>query len=314
MNNTIVNRVKDTLKAALYRMGWVIYRRPDNAAQTEQLPPLLQDPFEALHFTRSGINVAFECPLNKCVLPLGWGYSVSEWAPHVEAAREIAAGRVSLPTQSVLKAYYDIWQPASAGETLPNLELRRSKIAGLPGYAIRCSPWRAQRVDKILEQLNEWWENDAEEHLGKRLSIHQHGTKMYGPVSSDLLGFEYQRLSNLVDVFKRTSYDRSHGHIQVSMLRRDNEVRFLKTSRGYHRAAVLAALGHATVPATFRIRYPNVIDIRDVADWPLVRRGVWDRDEAEQYFHHLFDFDSRAWARERGLIFKSGSTYTVSKK
>ena len=303
MKGNLRRRVKDAIKAAFYQAGWVVYRRPDPHQQDDsECRPLVEDPIEAMHLARSGIDVAFRCPLDKCVLPLGWGYSKDAWGPHVEAAREIVNGRVSSASESVLRRYYDCWQPPSAGSALPKLPLTWSRIAGFPGYAVRCSPWRVQQLSHLLKQLEEWWENDAEEHSGKRLSVRYHGTKMHGPVSEELLRLEFERLRFLVEVFLEESYDRTHGEIQVTMLRREGDVRFLKTGPGYHRTAVYAALRHDIIPAVFRNPSPVVVDIHEIEEWPQVRRGVWERNEAEAYFHHLFDLDSRAWARERGLL------------
>lgn len=62
----------------------------------------------------------------------------------------------------------------------------------------------------------------------------------------------------------------------------------------------MSALGYKTIPAVFK--RDHIIRVDDVDYWPQVRSGVWGRDDALRYVDHLFDFDSRAWAQERGLL------------
>jgi len=83
------------------------------------------------------------------------------------------------------------------------------------------------------------------------------------------------------------------------VLRRDGDYRCL-VEHGHHRIGAAAALGMSNIPAT--IRQGATIDRADVDYWTQVRRGIWPRHAALDYFHHLFDFDSRAWADTRGLI------------
>lgn len=61
----------------------------------------------------------------------------------------------------------------------------------------------------------------------------------------------------------------------------------------------MTALGFQTIPARFHRQH--VVDIEMAEHWPQVRSGLWTQEQAEAYFNHLFDFDSRAWARARGL-------------
>lgn len=64
----------------------------------------------------------------------------------------------------------------------------------------------------------------------------------------------------------------------------------------------MSALGYETIPAIFF--RSHVVDIEMARHWPNVRNGLWTREQAEAYFHHLFDFDSLAWAREQGYVQK----------
>ena len=75
------------------------------------------------------------------------------------------------------------------------------------------------------------------------------------------------------------------------------EYRFV-ASQGHHRVAAVASLGRRRIPV--RIICPIPIEVRDVERWTQVKNGIWGRDS----FKHLFDLDSREWAREHGLLRK----------
>jgi hypothetical protein len=69
------------------------------------------------------------------------------------------------------------------------------------------------------------------------------------------------------------------------------EYRFL-VRHGHHRIGAAAALGMTTIPA--HVSHGAIINVKDLEHWPQVRIGVWSREQALGYFHHLFDFDSSA--------------------
>lgn len=76
------------------------------------------------------------------------------------------------------------------------------------------------------------------------------------------------------------------GDILVYALRRGEAYRFLVVS-GYHRVAVLAAMGFETVRV--RLFRPLVLDATAVNSWPGVKQGVYSPAQALAYFNHLFD-------------------------
>jgi hypothetical protein len=124
-----------------------------------------------------------------------------------------------------------------------------------------------------------------------------YGYLMHGPVSSDFGRLEFERLIEVYESLKAQGYDRSHGDIVVGLLQRGDQLRF-GIEHGNHRVAAMAALGEAHIPARFvSVRR---INIDEAPHWPQVRRGFWDQTSAEQYFHHLFDFDARSWGEEIG--------------
>jgi hypothetical protein len=123
------------------------------------------------------------------------------------------------------------------------------------------------------------------------------GFNGHGPVSDALGAIEFRRIAHLVISIGRYGFDRvGDDGVQVDILLRGDEKRFVNCG-GQHRTAVMDAMGAAHVPARRR----NIVNRDDAAAWPNVRSGLWTLAEALRYFDHLFDFDSRRWAAERGL-------------
>jgi len=111
---------------------------------------------------------------------------------------------------------------------------------------------------------------------------------------------EARRLKQVYESLKQRGYDRRYGRVQFLVLKRGRDYRFLNAASGHHRTAAMSALGHNAVPGVFW--RPHVVDIDMARYWPQVQLGLWTEEEAVAYLNHLFDFDSKAWARRRGSL------------
>ncbi len=58
-----------------------------------------------------------------------------------------------------------------------------------------------------------------------------------------------------------------------------------------HRTAVLSALGHERIRATFYGNHPRAIDLADLENWPQVRAGIYEPELAESFFLRYFSPD-----------------------
>ena len=129
--------------------------------------------------------------------------------------------------------------------------------------------------------------------------MHSDGHLFYGPVSDRKGILEYRRLISIYNLVHVHGYHQMHGHVGVALLKRGNDYRFLLHGAGNHRTPAMAALNKKAIPTFFTMppgysNRPPLIDLRLADCWPQVRSGLWTKVEAEAYFHHLFDFDSKA--------------------
>jgi hypothetical protein len=255
---------------------------------------------EALLLRQGGEPAAFRCPINRCTHFVGFGLAASGWHPFVVALLEYRAGLATSYGESLLREYYETWQPRTAAEAIAGLDPANSLLTDLPPWCFYLTPWTAATPDVVEDTLDYWTRAENAEHGRPDLDFREDGIGYFGPTHPAKGEMEFRRLTAIYDRLASTGYDRRHGDINVRVLRRGDELRFVVDGGGYHRAAALAAAGETTMPAAFV--EPFVVVAEDAAHWPQVRRGVWPADEAVRYFHHLFDFDSRAWARDRGLL------------
>jgi hypothetical protein len=79
-----------------------------------------------------------------------------------------------------------------------------------------------------------------------------------------------------------------YGDVLGQFLVRGQEYRFLVIT-GKHRAAVLAAMGHAALPARLKPGRPGMVSRENVGSWPLVARGLMTRSDALRIFDSYFD-------------------------
>ena len=291
---------KDFLKKLIGRSGFQLKRVKRRAAGRKPPPVLFDDLHEALHYDRGGVAASFRCPLTHCVHRSGLNFSKGGWHPFVETLRECEDENRLTYEQSSLKKFFEKWQPASAHQAIAGFTDAPGLFRSLLPHLFYLSPWVSKSVEQVDKATRTWHKRDEEEHGKAHLDMERDGFVDFGPVSQEKGQLEFHRLTRYYRQIKKEGYQSSYGSPQVLVLRRDDEYRFVVSGDGYHRMAILTALGYDEVPATFYS--PWFISLDDIAYWPQVRKGVWSRENAARYFHHLFDFDSKAWAREIGLV------------
>jgi len=294
--------VKKIVKAPFHLVGLDLVRREEPDPDPDPPPPLFQNPLEALCYRQGGKPAAFECPLSATVIQNGFSYSSDGWHPFVATLREYAVGGSSGYDDSILKQYYETHRPANGAEAIVGFGEAPGPYAEHPPHAYRVTPWRSLTVNEIDRRVREWSKEHGEEHGDPEHDwlLEADGYQYHGPVSDRKGRLEYRRLVDVYESIDSEGYDRRLGHAHFLVLKRDGDIRFSGIGPGNHRAAAMAALGFETIPSIF-YKF-HVVDVDMAEYWPQVRRGAWTQEQAEAYFDHLFDFDSRAWAREHDLL------------
>jgi hypothetical protein len=255
---------------------------------------VIDNPLEACSRLRSGTPTAIEAAVEKCVIFNGLSFGETGWHPFVAALAEYSADPGRGYSGSILDRYYAAWQPRNGLECLigaPGPQV----LAGYPPYVMH-APWLAATPDEQLLRNSRLVELENRIFGGAGMGI-EDGYGLQGPVSRRKGELEYRRLIEVNDSIRERSYDRSRGDITVHVLRRDDEFRFC-VRHGQHRAAALRHLGYDSFPVLPKM----LVDRSAVNHWPQVYGGAWGAEEALAYFDHLFDFDGRRWAKERGLL------------
>jgi len=295
---------KKIARNAFKKLGISVKRVPvGKSAKVEKpLPPLFQDPMEALVYQQSGDDypASFQCPLDQTITLNGLSYSPNKWHPFVATLQDYANGSVTTYEGSALEAYYKAHCPDNAAGGIVGFDHVPAVFKELPSHVYSLAPWWAGTAEEIDRNVRLYTMNESFEHGSEKLTLESDGYLYHGPVSIKKGRFEYQRLTRIYETLKTKGYDRTYGSTRFLLLRRGAEYRYLSAGNGNHRTAAMTALGYKTVPAVFR--RPIVIDSDMASYWPQVRRGVWTRKQALAYFNHLFDFDSRSWAGEQRLL------------
>lgn len=288
-------RIKKALKQVLSLAGVEIKR----IVNPVDMPVFFDNHREALLFNQGGKPAAFLCPIEKCTHYVGLGFSRAHWHPFVETIKQYIANPLITYDTSILRQYYDNWTPSTAAEGIAGFRSCPPVFANLLPHHLFLSPWAALNQTDVDIDVRWWNLKDNSEHGRSDLRYPDHGWAFFGPTHPDKGALEFTRLINLYESLTKHGYDNSKGCVGVSVLQRGNDFIYLVGGGGYHRIAVMAAMGFETVPAKFHRN--SIIDVDDVRNWPNVRSGVWTEQQARDYVDHLFSFDSRKWAEESGL-------------
>jgi hypothetical protein len=288
---------KSLLQISFHKMGYAVQRYDPEKHRPPGLAPLFEDPKEALCYQQGGKDAAFNCPVDRCVHAVGFRYGLDRWNPFVATLQEYECEGTDYDN-SLLKQYYQAWTPSSASEAIAGFSNAPPCFEDLHPICLHVTPWRTHSPSEVAKSVQSWYEKDHK-RISDTFTIESSGLKYFGPVSAEKGRLEFNRFAQAYNSIKEFGYDRHQGELPVQTLHRDGELLFLLRGN-FHRTAAVAALGYVAIPATFASSH--CIDVKDVDYWPQVRRGVWPRQAAIDYFNHLFDFDSTAWARERGLL------------
>lgn len=302
---SVIKKVKSLLQVGLNKSGYVVRRLTEENGFNGP-PPIVDDPIEAIHELRGGGNAAFRCPINACVFRNGLSSSESGWN-HIEATVAEQLQGYTKFEGSVLERYYNTWKPDNALDALLFSSTEPRALVNYPPYTIHF-PWTTSSPSQREQFTRQSYPEEMTTAGSDGVDITS-GFFLHGPVSKTIGETEHKRCLNAMRSIAKRGYVRSLGDVEVQVPVRGEERRYF-VCHGHHRIGAMSALGCSHVPA--QIRDGAIVRIDEVDYWPQVRRGVWPKQAAIDYFNHLFDFDSRAWAKEHGLLVRTADTTTPS--
>jgi hypothetical protein len=211
-------------------------------------------------------DLAFEVPIAKCSNEFLFSYGADAWNPFVETLRAYGDGLHARYDISVLRRYFEKFQPRN------HVELYFGD-GEADGTLARCD-WSQCPIDVLAPRLP--WQQRSVRVTGP--------SAWYGPVSLAQAQLEFSRLTRVYDSIRRNGYKPTSapdGEIRGHFLRGNGDYRFV-VREGCHRLAALAALGHDSVRVRFLPHHPRTVDLVDVDNWPQVREGFIGAREAER--------------------------------
>lgn len=264
------------------------------------LPPA--DPLLGWRRSR-GRRFLAEVPLERMRILDLMGFSCAPGAPNpfVATVREILEGSVTRYEDSALRRYYESFRPR-----------RVCDLYGFPPAA--CSaPLREPAIHAVSP-----WQRPPGAHMAavrRKVNARDHAPfddlpcgddswLDWGPVSPAKAAIEYRRLAEVAASIAAQGYRPEEagddGHMTAHLLA-DGERSVAWIMKGHHRAAVLAALGHATAPVLVLRRFRR----EEVRDWPGVASGAFTPEQALRAFDIVFSgrqppAPGCGWRREKG--------------
>ena len=290
--------IRDFIKRIVKPLFWYFGLEISGIEFKSQPPPVYGDLEKVLGLNRIGVQASYECPLDQCLILNGFSFAGTGWHPFVEAYRDIFSGPVGTQFQgSFLERYYKTWAPGSSGEAVAGFEDAPPLLASIASFTLH-APWM-EACPQDRQALMERIILDENRMAGCTGLAAGEGYGLHGPVSEKKGEIEFRRLINIYKSIKAHGYDRSQGDGDVTAIAIEcnGEYRFC-VMHGQHRVAAAGALGFQTVP----ISITKVVHYSEICHWPQVYRGFWSKVQAEKFIEHLFTFESKAWAKKRGLI------------
>lgn len=230
----------------------------------------------------------------------GFSLDPAGWNPYLKTASEYLRGTATSYETSSLHAFYAAFSPATAAEYLATSLPGNGPLSLIPAGSY-ILPWSlVSPEERFLDRKRQNTEEELVASTPFSNRRNMRGLNKMGPVSYEKGRLEFSRLTRLVDSIRTKGYARSLGtDIEVVALRHRGELRYVVAS-GFHRSAVLAALGFRSIPVVLKPRL--IVDSDLLLAGPAVRNGYWSREEVLAYLDFLFEERGLDRARALGLV------------
>lgn len=224
----------------------------------------------------------YTIPIDKIISPHGFSYGADGWHYYTDCLKECIQNSEIEYKNSVLKQYYDTFQPNNIADIL---HIENETLKRLPALLIRDF--------FVLDGSAE----DVQVHLIEE------ETQLYGPIS-DIYGEEqFIRCVNAHRLIKKHGYIPERfedGYIGGFFIKKGNDYRFLAFA-GKHRLAALSVLGYTEIKANCPYKL-KLLDCARIQSWPTVKSGLFKKQEMQEIISQIFDQDGTSFAARYGLL------------
>lgn len=202
---------------------------------------------------------------------------MSGWHYLCEMLREYKLKPKNNYRKSILKKYYDKYQPYSTFEC-----------------------FLCEEEYDPLRHSTPWVPLPWESAFRIRLSDNQH----FGPNSNTFIRKEFVRTISLYHRLESQGYqpqENKDGYIRGHFLKKGDDYRF-KVSGGQHRMAALGVLGQKDLHVKIQPDWKRVIDIQHIHHWEHVKNGTYSEEAARKIFNFYFETTGIEKAKKYGLL------------
>lgn len=231
-----------------------------------------------------------EVELEKCRDIQYFSYTPQGWHPFTAAIEEYLEDPSITYENSILKVFYERFQPKNRQQQL--LEEEKDELKPL------CQGWPNLPWQKGPRGIPKKFITERMLEIG--------GNQHFGP-NTDAFGEKlFQRLINTYQLLQMHGYHPEifpDGYIMGYLLVTDHEYRFVITE-GQHRISALALLGTKRLLCQLikDDQNPPFIQERECKEWMQVKNELYSQEVAEKLFMKFFHEDGREKAERLGII------------
>jgi len=154
-------------------------------------------------------------------------------------------------------------------------------------------PWskHPDRYQQKFEKYSRELSISHEDYLYREAEHHFERTiKTYNSIKKH--GFNPEKYSDM---------SMTHGYIRGVILKKGEDWRFVVLG-GQHRIAALKKLKFKSAPVIFQPDEISIVDLEDIANWPVIRSKSYSIKEAEKIFNNFFEDNGTKKAKKLFLI------------
>jgi len=146
-------------------------------------------------------------------------------------------------------------------------------------------PWENQTPQQAYHHRIKLMKKECSEN-GMKNYQPSDGWKGFGPVSDRIIEIEVNRLTKVYKSIKKYGYMEQYGFIGGKIFM-NGEKQIIRPNGGWHRVAVLKALGYDSIPLMFKKKHVIVRKV-DAPYWPGVKKGLFSLSEAREIFNSRY--------------------------